>query len=85
LPFYQAVSKKKPFKKKGFGGIERIRTAVAAFAELSLASRPQYHLPEANIHNIITTQIISSNNLSNLSLNYEYKRITLQALILKIV
>ncbi len=25
-------------------GIERIRTAVAAFAELSLASRPQYLL-----------------------------------------
>lgn len=43
--------------RKGFGGIERIRTAVAAFAELSLASRPQYHLHVANIHIIITTQI----------------------------
>src|SRR5690606_36669862 len=27
---------------QGFRGIERIRTAVAAFAELSLASRPRY-------------------------------------------
>ncbi len=29
---------------KVFRGIERIRTAVAAFAELSLATRPRYPL-----------------------------------------
>lgn len=28
-----------------FGGIERIRTAVAAFAELSLATRPRCLIP----------------------------------------
>ena len=32
-----------------FGGPERIRTAVAAFAELSLAARPQDHFECANI------------------------------------
>ena len=32
-----------------FGGIERIRTAVAAFAELSLATRPRYPFRLANV------------------------------------
>ncbi len=34
---------KKPSKKEGLGGIERIRTAVQAFAELCLATRPRCH------------------------------------------
>ena len=35
--------KKSDFHKSDFRGLERIRTAVAAFAELSLATRPQDH------------------------------------------
>ena len=37
------------FLHRAFGGDERIRTAVAAFAELSLATRPRHRFGNANI------------------------------------
>ena len=37
------INKKSDFKKSDFRGLERIRTAVEAFAELCLATRPQDH------------------------------------------
>ncbi len=35
---------KKPSGREGFGGFERIRTAVEGFADLCLATRPRNHL-----------------------------------------
>ncbi len=46
LPLKSPLAKESPHRKycEGFqGGFERIRTAVAAFAELCLTARPRNH------------------------------------------
>ncbi len=46
------MHKKSPTKTPGIpGGIERIRTAVQAFAELRLATRPRCQFKAANLQN----------------------------------
>ena len=72
--FFSNTIKQKPLKVltiKGFinlkRGPERIRTAVAAFAELSLATRPQDHLiSSAKVTIIYLSVSLAENCTSNI-------------------